>query len=174
MEDPFLQRLVVLISSCSVPRSRRSFCRVFSYIPGTVDKSLDCILKNSTDGRENVTLITSEKNRLVRNLNRNLFLPLLAWIHSRAGAVSSLPCCSCAAAGCPADEMPQAWLLHSPKGGRYGTGSWGKDRIEPGSVCFRMNAAGCGMSECISGSCSYWDRFMFLLSQTVLLQFHFF
>lgn len=64
--DPFLQGLVFFISSSSAQRSRQSFCCVFSSVPGTraVDRSLECILKNPTDGRENVTLITSEKTDL--------------------------------------------------------------------------------------------------------------
>lgn len=92
--DPFLQRLVLLVSSSSAQRSRS--CCVFSYIPGTstVDRSLDCILRISTDGMENVTLITSEKNRLVRSMNSSLFLPLLAWIPRCAEAASSILCCS--------------------------------------------------------------------------------
>lgn len=106
--DPVPQRLALLISSSSAQRSRS--CSVFSYIPGTstVDRSLDCILKISTDGMENVTLITSEKNRLVRNLNSNLFLPLLAWIPRCAEVASSFPCCSpCRGLPCRRDAPSQ-------------------------------------------------------------------
>lgn len=93
---PFLQGLAFFVSTGSAQRSRRSFCCVFSSIPGTraADRSLDCILKNPTDGRENVTLITSEKNRLTRSLNRNLSLPFLAGIQRHAEAVWSWLCCS--------------------------------------------------------------------------------
>lgn len=48
--------------------------------------------KNPTDGKENVTLITCGKNRIMGSLNWNPLLPLLAGIHSCARAVWSLPC----------------------------------------------------------------------------------
>lgn len=64
--------------------------------------------KNPTDGKENVTLITSGKNRIMGSLNWNPFLPLLAGIHSCAGAVWSLPCSpSCSSLPCTRDAPSQ-------------------------------------------------------------------
>lgn len=94
---------------CSEKKAVFLLCFVF-LVPGTraVDRSLDCILRNPADGRENVTLITSEKNRLRRSLNSNFFFFFSCyWLVLTA--MMELPShhrTALAVVGCPSGEMP--------------------------------------------------------------------
>lgn len=139
-----MQGLAFFISSGSAQRRRRSSRRVFSCVPGTraVDRSLDCILQNPTDGRENVTLITSEKNRLPRKPKQKSFSSITGrdsqprW----SGPLTATPLRLPQAAlrkRCPKPEH----LLAQKVGDEEPTPE-GKDRTAPRSVCSRSEAAG--------------------------------
>lgn len=138
--------------------------------------------KNPTDGKENVTLITSGKSRLVGSLNWNLFLRLLARIH---GCVrQSGHCCAApAAAACPALEIPQARACPHAEGGRWRADSWGEGQTPSQmSACgWRVLAAAwvrtsmvhalAGRDLCFSLVMNFCSNFIFLNGTTLSPEF---
>lgn len=127
--------------------------------------------KNPADGRENVTLIT-KKEQTYAKAKRKSFSPVAGRDSQLCWAVWSLPCSSsCSSLPCRRDAPSQG--TSSSRG--WEMRSWllgGRTESLP-DVWSQMEAAGCRMSEDMSGSCSCWERFMFLLSHELLQQFHF-